>query len=253
MRRIGMHAALAACMFVTHGSASEQESYMLGFQDKFETFSSERWARAQYDFSHPKFDTDWRKAHAIVNDDGVHLSLVPKQGAANRFDGASMRHTSATHFGRYEVMLQPARGAGVVTGFFTYSGPYYGTRHDEIDIEFLGRDTTKMHIAWFVDGVMKNKLVDLGYDAADRPRLYAFEWSPHAVRWFADGEKVFETTIDDGKIPQIPGFVFVNLWAADPSIATWSGLSDPSKSYSALLGMVAYAPEDQVPEIAFEP
>ena len=41
--------------------------------------------------------------------------------------------------------MQPGRGSGLVTALFTYTGPYAGDPHDEIDIEFLGKDLTKIH------------------------------------------------------------------------------------------------------------
>ena len=200
------------------------------------------WSVAHYDFSHPKFDTDWRRDQISASAFGLQLTLSPKEGGANRFDGASMRRPEPSHYGRYEITLQPARGAGVVTGFFTYSGPYYGTRHDEIDIEFLGKDTTKLHLAWFVDGAMRNRFIDLGFDAADRPRRYAFEWWPDRLRWFVEGKLIFETTAQDGPLPKVPGYLFANIWAADPVLEGWAGLADPGVARTALLSEIRYRP-----------
>lgn len=218
----------------------------LMFIEEFKAGPGPNWHVANYDFSHPHFDTDWRKAQVVfgngTNVGGGRLMLSPKSGAANQFDGGSIRRTEKTSFGRYEVTMQAARGDGVVTGFFTYSGPYYGTQHDEIDIEFLGKDTTKMHVAWFVDGKLTNRFVDLGFDAADRPRKYAFEWSPESILWFSDNEIIFEHHVGHGPVPQTPGYLFANIWAADPALDTWSGSAKSNWSAEAIVRRISFEP-----------
>ncbi len=214
------------------------------FSEDFSTFPNARWHIADYDFSHAHFDTDWRRAQVqpLRASPGLWLHLSPKQGMQNRFDGASVRRTQKTGYGRYEAVLQAGRGEGVVTGFFTYSGPYYGTRHDEIDIEFLGRDTTKMHVAWFVDGTLTNKFIDLGFDAADAPRRYAFEWGPGWIRWYVEDRMIYETTSAQGPVPSVPGYLFANIWAADPSIKAWAGESDGTAPSAAKVAQVRFMP-----------
>ena len=216
-----------------------------GFVDRFKTIGKE-WHVAEYDFAHDKFDTDWRRANLHVGettgDRGLELRLLPHKTGLNRFAGASIRRESPSHHGRYEVRLRAASHPGIVTGFFTYTGPHYGTRHDEIDIEFLGRNTRQMHVAWFVDGVLKNKFIDLGFDAAHTMATYAFDWCPDALRWYANGRLVFEHLAQDGPIPDVPGRLFVNLWAADPSISGWAGLVAPETQTVAQVDYVRFTP-----------
>lgn len=211
------------------------------FVDAFKDTALSNWHLADYDFTHPKFDTDWRRTQVRL-DQGLYLKLSSKSGAANRFDGASIRRLGVTHYGRYEVVMQPVRGEGIVTGFFTYSGPYYGTRHDEIDIEFLGRDTTQMHVAWFVDGVLNNRFIDLGFDAADRPRAYAFEWRAEGIRWFVEDRLVFEVDHQSGPLPQVPGHLFANIWAVDPELDSWAGTPRHRDSRAAYVREVSFEP-----------
>ncbi|RVV96545.1 glycosyl hydrolase family protein [Mesobaculum littorinae] len=199
------------------------------------------WQKAEYAFDHPMFDTDWRADHAVA-DDGLSLRLEPQEGKANGFVGGSIRRKTPTHWGRYSAVIQPAAGDGLITGFFTYTGPTYGSRHDEIDIEFLGKDTRSMHAAWFVDGELRARTVPLGFDAADAPRLYAFDWLPDRIRWYADGRLILEITEADGPLPKMPGMLFANLWAADASIAGWSGRTTPEQSAEARVGCMSFAP-----------
>lgn len=236
-------ACCAAVLFA--GGAQGQEAFVDHFK------SPDGWHVAEYDFAHPHFDTDWRKAQAVFGD-GLTLTLAPHKAGQNRFVGGSVRRETLSHYGRYEAVIQPARGDGLITGFFTYTGPHYGTRHDEIDIEFLGRDTTLMNVAWFVDGKITDHRVPLGFDAADRPRLYAFEWWPDRLRWFAEGELIFEHHARDGAIPQMPGMLFANLWAADKALVAWSGVPDARAEGTAWFDEIRFTPfpYEAAPEMA---
>jgi len=218
-----------------------QMCFAQGFEEDFAELDHSKWSVADYVFKHPSFDTDWRADLAQI-DKGLVLGLVPQKGMENRFAGASVRRHEATGFGRYEVVMQPARGAGIVTGFFTYTGPYYGTRHDEIDIEFLGKDTTKIHLAYFVDGVLWNKFIDLGFDAADTPQDYAFEWGPDYLRWYVGDRMILERTLADGMLPQVPGMLFANIWAADDRLKVWSGMAKPGIFGEARVERIRFVP-----------
>lgn len=207
----------------------------------FEAELPSAWQPAHYQFTHPLFDTDWSRDNLQANA-GLRLSLTPQTGAENRFLGASLRHTTRTHYGRYEVRMQPAKAPGVVTGFFTYSGPYYGTQHDEIDIEFLGHDTTRINLAWFVDGEMQDHFIPLGFDAADAPRTYAFEWHPDRLRWFVEDQLLFEITDAEAPLPQVPGYLFTNIWAVDDQLRNWAGYAPTGSSAEAHVDHITFTP-----------
>ncbi|MEM9267380.1 MAG: family 16 glycosylhydrolase, partial [Pseudomonadota bacterium] len=216
-----MRAVLAMCGVVcTMGTAIAEDT---SFVDSFKSFDAEAWSKADYTPSHPWFDTRWSARHALI-DDGLVLKLEPDGGMKGFVSGA-LRRQEPTGFGRYAAVIQPARGDGLITGFFTYTGPYYGTRHDEIDIEFLGRDTTVMQVSVFVDGEQRMAKVALGFDAADRPRAYSFDWLPDRVVWYVDGQEVHRMTLDGGPLPEVPSMLFANLWAGTPEIQNWSGLA----------------------------
>ena len=213
-----------------------------GFTERFNDLKADDWSVANYVFDHPYFDTDWAKAQVSV-DDGLVLRLSEQEGRENGYLGASVRRKKTTGYGRYEVIIQPMRGAGVVTGFFTYTGPHYGTRHDEIDIEFLGKNTRQIHIATFVDGKLWNKFINLGFDAADAPHAYAFEWDASSVQWYVGDRMIYERHANDTPIPTISGFVFANVWAADPSVKAWSGETVSGTEGHATVLKIEFQPE----------
>ncbi|WP_209077926.1 family 16 glycosylhydrolase [Shimia sp. R9_3] len=217
-----------------------------GFQVRFEAAAPPNWQVAYYAFSHPMFDTDWSRAN-VAFDKGLHLTLTPQEACENRFSGGSIRHTSLSHYGRYEATIRPAKGDGVVTGFFTYTGPYYGARHDEIDIEFLGQDTTTINLAWFVDGQLHDRKVPLGFDAAERAARYAFEWHPDRLRWFAGDHLLLEVTAEEAPLPQVAGYLFANLWAVDKSLKDWAGEAKAQTTASAFVTDIRFIPLAQMP------
>ncbi len=224
-----------------------------GFVDNFKKLGAD-WHVAEYNFEHDMFDTDWRKAQVStsLSEDkrGLFLNLEPHIEGINNFAGSSIRRQEITHYGRYEVRMKAATGPGVVTGFFTYTGPHYGTRHDEIDIEFLGRNTRQMHAAWFVDGVLKNRFIDLDFDAAAEMADYAFEWHPDKLLWFANDQLIFEHDARDGPIPTVPGRLFVNLWAADPKISNWAGHAAQNTRTQAQVNHVRFTPFESKLQLA---
>ena len=100
--------------------------------------------------------------------------------------------------------MKPSANGGTASTFFVCTGPYdtkyvldengdyvldeNGQRltqnnpHDEIDIEFLGKDTTKVQFNFFVDGKGGNEyMYDLGFDASEEFHTYGFRWEVDAI------------------------------------------------------------------------
>lgn len=228
----GVFTALA---LVCGMSAARAET---GFSEDFAAWDDAAWHRAHYQFNHPLFDTDWDAGHAQVGD-GLRLVLTPQEGA-NRFRGASVRREEPSHFGRYEAVLTAARGEGLITGFFLYTGPAYGTQHDEIDWEFFGQDTTTAQVAWWLDGVVREVKIDLGFDAAEGPNHYAIDWQPDAIRWYVNGRQVHEAR---EAIPQSPQRLFTNVWAVKEASAGWAGYAPDGLFAEAKAHFLSFDPE----------
>ena len=55
---------------------------------------------------------------------------------------------------------------------------------DEIDIEFLGKDTTKVQFNYYTNGQGNHEYVyNLGFDAAYGYHTYAFNWQRNYIAW----------------------------------------------------------------------
>lgn len=214
------------------------------FHDRFTSFDQANWYAADYQWIHPAFDTDWR-ANLVSTGPYLALNLLPATEGLNNFTGASVRRLRTSRYGKYDVVMQPAKGEGLVSGFFLYTGPVFGTRHDEIDIEFLGRDTGKINIAVFVDGQRWERQIDLGFDSADAAQRYGFEWTKDSIRWFAGDRLLAIYTIKDGPIPDIPVRLYSNIWAVSPKLADWAGKTTPDLRGQSNISCISFMPQDK--------
>ena len=225
---------------------------------------NEDWWVAEYDHPADLFQTGWRKEGTVVGRDGVMLQLKPTDSenivsreemdaddgtllmAGKTFKpyvSGQMQRRGWFGYGRYEVVMRAGAGYGMISSFYVYTGPHFGHTHEEIDFEFLGRDTEKVFLNRFVEGEPFEDLVwaDLGFDAAKEAHLYAFEWTPDAIVWYVDGKEIHRA---DGaeNVPQPPAKIYFDLWAGGPRQANWSGaVSEEQQESDALYQCVSYA------------
>jgi beta-glucanase (GH16 family) len=108
----------------------------------------------------------------------------------------------------------------LITGVFLHRN----SPRQEIDIEFLGKDTTKMLVNVYYNpgGEGANLeygyrgtpvLIDLGFDAAKDFHEYSIEWSSTTIRWLVDGRLAYDrANWDPTPIPHLPMQFCINLW-----------------------------------------
>ena len=172
------------------------------------------WARDDRGNGHP-FNCSFRRDHAVIADGKLTLALTKRDDGG--FAGAEYRNWERCSFGFYSVKMKAASCSGVISSFFTYTGRPW----DEIDIEFLGDDTTRVQFNYFKNGVGGHEYVyDLGFDASEDFHEYAFDWQADSITWYVDGKAVYKVV---GDMPQAPGNIMVNLWNVADSDADWAG------------------------------
>lgn len=157
------------------------------------------------------FNNTWRAQNIGFQDGHMKLSIdLDGPNAKPMYSGGEYRTNDRFHYGFYEVRMKPIQNDGVVSSFFTYTGPSDKNPWDEIDIEFLGKNTTQVQFNYYTNGKGQHeKLYDLGFDATQSFHTYGFEWLPNAIHWFVDGKKVYSATTN---IPTTPGKVMMNVW-----------------------------------------
>jgi len=217
-----------------------------GFRSQLDDLNPKDWYVSAYKIKKPSFRTLWsRDAVRFDPEDGaLVLTLSPAlPGTGKYFMGGEVQRRKPTFYGQYEVVMTAARGKGVISSFFTYTGPYFKAPHYEIDFEFLGRDTTKVWVNWFVDGKkLPGQWFDLGFDAAEGPHLYSFDWQPDSLSWKADGRELLRVTSDEMDIPSIPQKIYFNIWGGGEEQRKWSGTAPDNTRASARYYCVSYRP-----------
>ena len=187
------------------------------------------------------FNCYWGNECAVI-ENGV-MNMTVKQDSNNKnptgYLGAEYRTDVKRSYGYYAVCMKPAKGSGLVSSFFTYTN---NPRWDEIDIEFLGKDTTKVQFNYYTDGVGNHeKLYDLGFDAAEDFHVYAFEWKPDSITWYVDGVAVYSVNQD---IPEYPQQIMINIWNCIGH-DDWTGaLDDGALPATAQYKWIAYIPSE---------
>ena len=192
-------------------------------EDKIADFSTGQvwgfWARNDRGNGHP-FNCTFLRENAVIENGKLTLTLKESNGG---YAGAEYRSKGQYSYGFYSVRMKAAKCPGVISSFFTYCGwPW-----DEIDIEFLGDDTTKVQFNYYTHGIGGHEYIyDLGFDAAEDFHEYAFDWREDAIIWYVDGKAVYAVTVN---IPSAPGNIMVNLWNVADSNTSWAGEFDPSQ------------------------
>lgn len=185
--------------------------------DKIAVFSqgspSGFWARNDRG-NGPPFNCSFQKDNAVVADGVLTLHLTKSDST---YVGAEYRTRDKYSYGFYSVRMKAASCSGVISSFFIYTGRPW----DEIDIEFLGNDTTKVQFNYYKNGVGSHEYIyDLGFDASEDYHEYAFDWQPDSITWYIDGKPVYRAT---ESIPSAPGNIMMNIWNVADSNAEWAG------------------------------
>ena len=185
------------------------------------------------------FNCYWSNTCAQINDSTLNMTVKKDTNNNNPtgYLGAEYRTDNVYSYGYYEVCMKPAKGSGLVSSFFTYTN---NPRWDEIDIEFLGKDTTKVQFNYYIDGVGGHeKLYDLGFDASSEFHVYAFDWKSNSITWYVDGKAVYTAT---ESIPEYPQQIMMNIWNCT-GIDEWTGpLDESALPATASYKWVAYVP-----------
>lgn len=187
------------------------------------------------------FNCTWRNSNITFNDGKMNLIInKDNQGSSTPYSGAEYRSRDFFSYGMFETSMKPIRNNGVVSSFFTYTGPSDNNPWDEIDIEFLGKDTTKVQFNYYTSGVGNHEyMYDLGFDASQSFHTYGFLWKQDSITWYVDGKEVYKAT---NNIPKTPGKIMMNVW---PGIGVdgWLNSYDGKTPLTAQYDFVSYKNE----------
>ncbi|HMA13842.1 MAG: glycoside hydrolase family 16 protein [Bacteroidota bacterium] len=243
LRRIRPAAAILALALCAATAGAEEAAFVdnLERHDKTLWRKSDGWANGW-----SKIDTGWVGRHIALADGRMTITLDDSGASGRRYASGEYQSRRFFGYGRFEARLKAVAAPGIVTGFFTYTGPTFdGAPHDEIDFEFLGRSPRQVQLNYYTAGKGGHEtMIDLGFDASEDFHTYAFEWRPDSIRWFVDGRQVHEETGARGPLPSHPGKIFLHVWAGK-NLDGWLGrVSYPGHPLVAEFDCVAFVPLD---------
>lgn len=193
-------------------------------------FESDGWTNGS------PFNVQW-SANNVAYENGVaKLTITDNPNGSEEtfteYYGGEMRTYQYFGYGDYEVSMKPSNKPGTASTFFTCTGSYDTNPHtgqpnpwDEIDIEFLGEDTTKVQFNYYVNGVGGHEyMYDLGFDASEDFHTYGFRWTEDYITWFVDGKPVYRVNATESSpMPSTAGRVLMNYWCGSSAAENWMG------------------------------
>ncbi len=220
-------------------------------EDRFEgeeyiTFNDKNENGTLYDPSNGysnsgNFLSYWSRKSLSINNGMAEMSIHDDEDGKNY--GAEIRTRQGFLYGYFGGRMKPFKKSGTVQSIFTYNGGRYAW--DEIDIEFLGKDTTKVQFNYYHNGQGGHEyLYELGFDAAEDFHDYGFLWEENRITWYVDSFPVYRV---DASLPQW-GFFYCNVWAGktdDLTTRLWLGdYSKDNKKHIAYYDKLYYSPID---------
>nr|WP_321362294.1 family 16 glycosylhydrolase [uncultured Hyphomonas sp.] len=186
---------------------------------------------------------DWVTENVSVSSDGLRLDVTPTGNPKKPYALAEVQMLGTYGYGRYETIMRPAKGSGLVSAFFTYTGPYFGKPHDEIDIEFVGKDTSIIELNYFHNGKTGSSArIKLPFDASEKDHLYGFDWKPEGISWYVDGKLIYQTPANDPHLPETPGRLMISNWTGKKELQQWHGVPDFGDRGSAYYSCISFTP-----------
>lgn len=180
------------------------------------------WVRNGYKNNAEMFLSTWNRENYALTKDGennvmaLSLTDVKKKDTVIPY-GAEIVSYSGYLYGYFGTRMKTFKREGTVQSFFTYNGPNQSHPEyewDEIDIEFLGKDTTKVQFNYYDNGVGGHEyMYDLGFDSSLEYHDYGFVWRADKITWFVDFEPVYQVNVSLNQW----GFFMMNVWGGNPA------------------------------------
>ena len=162
---------------------------------------------------------DYNSANVQVKDGVLNLILNKEIG------GTRLSVDQLFHYGTVDATLEIAAGSNVITAFILMAD-----NGDEIDFEFVGKDTNVIQTNYFYKGkpIYDIRAVYYGVnrDLSSTFNKYTINWTPEYYEWRINGRtlrKLFKNeTIE---YPESPSKIQIGIWNADPSKWAGSGIN----------------------------
>jgi beta-glucanase (GH16 family) len=208
------------------------------FSDPLDIYNTKVWMKADRWTNGSPFDNAWRADHVTHAASTMTIQLDNKAYLGEPYSSGEYRTKGFYGYGCYEARFKPIKLPGVVTSFFTFAGPYDNGgngKHNEIDIEFLGYDTTVVQLNYWTNddtystdhSILVPVPLGPGVDPADVYANYGFRWTDAGIDWYVNGTLI-HAVISTGRDPTPKAVeslhkIMMNVWPVDSTASGWAG------------------------------
>lgn len=194
------------------------------FISDFSKYDRERWF-ISHDWSNGDYlVNDWQRSQ--VKFDGK-LSLVLEAGKSRKspFSSGEVQSRSLYGHGYFETTMRAAKGSGLVSAFFIYTGPPFGKPWNEIDVEIAGARPNEVLLTFHFEGESLTEQYQVDFDTTEDFHTYGFDWQPGYIEWYIDGEPVHRITNETTALPNKRQKIFMSLLGSQ-TLYEWLGEFD---------------------------
>ncbi|MBG6187519.1 family 16 glycosylhydrolase [Flavobacterium sp. CAN_S2] len=189
-----------------------------GISDSFNKMDLNYWKLLDDTF--PSNLAHFTKRNFRLNNSGFEITITNDKLEGKQYSSSAIVTKLPHIYGSFEISMKPIKGDGIISAFFLHRNDPW----QEIDIEFLGNDTTKILLNVYYNPGFENTnynygvrgtpiLIDLDFDASEDFHLYRIEWEYHEIRWYVDNKIIHSRrTWMPTPIPDLPLNVYVNAW-----------------------------------------
>jgi beta-glucanase (GH16 family) len=184
------------------------------FYDALDSFNTANWNKANWT-NGGMFNCGFLPDHVNFSGGIMNIRLDNYSSFGKPYSSGEYRTNSTFGYGTFETNMKATKASGIVSSFFLYTGSPW----DEIDVEFLGKNTTQVQFNYFVNGVGGHeKIINLGFDASAGYHKYAIEYGNGYINWYVDG--VWKWGVNNtglnapagAAMPSHPMQIMMNLW-----------------------------------------
>jgi hypothetical protein len=207
--------------------------FRLEWRDDFDSFDTSRWEIAKHTFE--KNLADFSADNAYVENGVLKIAIrdKPDAGTGKLYTAAEVRTWQEVKYGRFVTSARLAKGAGVISAFFSFHD-FYRTDSptkdwNEIVIEMTEPAQYRFTCSHENQSVPDERQVHessgtLTFAAPEQFHTYAFEWTPSTVRVFVDGV----ARPNNCTVPELINLSQRLVMSAYPTSASWADSFDPS-------------------------
>ena len=212
------------------------------FFDSFNTFDKKKWTYNENSF--PDCGSTMTKENIMTNQSLLTITVNKSDTSVNgrKYKGGEIGSIEFMSYGTFTVRMKNNIAAGTVSSFFLMNKwKEIEWKHKEIDIEFLGKDPTKVQFSVHrleegqTDYIRHIKVYDLGFDSSEDFNEYGIRWTKDSICWLVNGIVAHTET---RHVPDTLMQIRLNHWIANenaPWTTEWLGNIDSASLPSKVL------------------